>query len=107
MYDKALADSGFCEMTEFLENRKGSSEKRKRKNRRRNITWFNPPYSQNVSTNIGRRFRNLISKHFPGTRISRNLQHQYAEAELLLYAQYGTCDQSTQQLDPSGWEDYW
>ena len=29
MYDKALADSGFCEMTEFLEDRKGSSEKRK------------------------------------------------------------------------------
>ena len=52
-------------MTEFLEDRKSSSEKRKRKNRRRNITWFNPPYSQNVSTNIGRRFRTLISKHFP------------------------------------------
>ena len=65
MYDKALADSGFCEMTEFLEDRKSSSEKRKRKNRSRNITWFNPPYSQNVSTNIGWRFRTLISKHFP------------------------------------------
>ena len=65
IYDKALADSSFCEMTEFLEDRKSSSEKRKRKNRRRNITWFNPPYSQNVSTNIGRRFRTLISKHFP------------------------------------------
>ena len=52
MYDKSLADSGFCEMTEFLEDRKGSSEKRKRKNRRRNTTWFNPLYSQNVSTNI-------------------------------------------------------
>ena len=65
IYDKALADSGFCEMTEFLEDRKSSSEKRKRKNRRRNITWFNPPYSQNVSTNFGRRFRTLISKHFP------------------------------------------
>ena len=66
IHDKALADSCFCEMTEFLEDRKSSSEKRKRKNRRRNITWFNPPYSQNVSTNIGRRFRTLISKHFPG-----------------------------------------
>ena len=37
IYDKALADSGFCEMTEFLEDRKSSSEKRKRKNRRQNI----------------------------------------------------------------------
>ena len=65
MYNKPLSDSGFCEMTEFLEDQRDSSGKRKRKNRRRNRTWFNPPYSQNVSTNIGRRFRTLISKHFP------------------------------------------
>ena len=52
-------------MTEFLEDQNSSSEKRKRKNCRRNITWSNPRYSQNVSTNIGRRFCNLISKHFP------------------------------------------
>ena len=65
MYNKALADSGFCEMTEFFEDQRDSSGKRKRKNRRRNITWFNPPYSQKVSTNIARRFRTLISKHFP------------------------------------------
>ena len=30
----------------------------------RKITWFNPPYNQNISTNIGQRFRTLISKHF-------------------------------------------
>ena len=65
MYNKAQADSGFCEMTEFVEDQRDSSGRRTRKNRRRNITWFNPPYSQNVSTNIGRRFRTLISKHFP------------------------------------------
>ena len=39
--------------------------KKKRKNRRRNVTWFNPPYSRSVLTNIGRRFCTLISKHFP------------------------------------------
>ena len=31
----------------------------------RNIIWFNPPYSMNVQTNIGREFLNLVSKHFP------------------------------------------
>ena len=36
-----------------------------------------------------------------------NLQHQQAEAELQLYAQHGSWDQSTQQLDPSGWDDFW
>ena len=27
--------------------------------------WFNPPYSKNVKTNIGKIFLNLIKKHFP------------------------------------------
>ena len=29
------------------------------------VTWYNPPYSSNVATNIGRRFRSLINKDFP------------------------------------------
>ena len=35
------------------------------RNRARNITWFNPLYSQNVKTNIGKTFLNLVKKHFP------------------------------------------
>ena len=35
-----------------------------RKNRQRNVIWFNPPYSMNVQTNIGGEFLNLVSKHF-------------------------------------------
>ena len=27
--------------------------------------WFNPPYNAEVSTNIGRKFLNLLEKHFP------------------------------------------
>ena len=31
---------------------------------------FNPPFSKNVATNIGRRFRSLVIKHFPrGSRL--------------------------------------
>ena len=29
------------------------------------MTWFNPPFSRNVKTNIGRKFLGLIDKHFP------------------------------------------
>ena len=36
----------------------------KRENKRKNI-WFNPPYSQNVKTNIGKIFFKLLHKHFP------------------------------------------
>ena len=32
---------------------------------RRNITWFNPPFSNNVATNIGKEFFSLLAKHFP------------------------------------------
>ena len=31
----------------------------------RNIIWFNPPFSQNVRTNITKLFHCLIDKHFP------------------------------------------
>ena len=33
--------------------------------RRRNIIWFNPPYSINVKTNISKRFLQLVDKYFP------------------------------------------
>ena len=36
--------------------------KRKRK---RNIVWFNPPYSEHVKTNIGHEFLRLLTKRFP------------------------------------------
>ena len=32
---------------------------------RNNILWYNPPFSKNVSTDIGRQFFALIDKHFP------------------------------------------
>ena len=32
--------------------------------RKRKIIWFNPPFSKNVSTNIGKLFLKLIFKHF-------------------------------------------
>jgi len=35
------------------------------KNRSRNVIWFNPPYSQNVQTNVAKLFLHLIDKHFP------------------------------------------
>ena len=59
-YAQTLAKSGYKQKLEF--QTKNSSRKRHRK---RNITWFNPPFSNNVSTNIGRKLLNLLDKHFP------------------------------------------
>ena len=37
---------------------------KKTRSRKRNIIWFNPPYSEHVQTNIGTEFLRLLSKHF-------------------------------------------
>ena len=40
-------------------------KKNNKKNRQRNIIWFNLPFSQAVSTNLAERFLDLLDKHFP------------------------------------------
>ena len=36
-----------------------------RRNRSRNITWFNPPFSLNVKTNVGASFLRIVQECFP------------------------------------------
>ena len=45
----------------------------KKRQRKRNIIWYNPPYSKNVATNIGKKFLDLIEKHFPQQHKLRKL----------------------------------
>ena len=59
-YKEALQRSGYNHNFEY----KPTAANRQR-NRKRNIIWFNPPFNNNTSTNIGRFFLNLIRKHFP------------------------------------------
>ena len=40
-----------------------------KRRRRRNIIWFNPPFSHSVSTNIGKKFFNIIKEVFPKNHI--------------------------------------
>ena len=35
------------------------------KNRKRNIIWFNPPYSANVTTKIDTKFLQILDEHIP------------------------------------------
>ena len=66
-YESALKRSGHEEKLTYTERKKPADHtaQNSRKNRQRNVIWFNPPYSMNVQTNIGREFLNLVSKHFP------------------------------------------
>jgi hypothetical protein len=67
-YATALANSGFHDEMQFAK----STPKPKR-NRKRNIIWFNPPYNEAVENNIGREFISLIDKHFPSLHKYRKI----------------------------------
>ena len=63
-YQAALDASGFNHKLKFDPNARNKPGGKKR-TRKRNITWFNPPWSSNVATNIGKDFLNLITVLFP------------------------------------------
>ena len=63
IYQKALEKSGYRQNLKYHPaNENVSNNKR---NRKRNVIWFNPPFSVNVKTKVGNYFLNLIRKHFP------------------------------------------
>ena len=62
IYQKALEDSGFNAEMNFIDL---STKPKKRRVRRKNIIWFNPPFDMNVKTNVAREFLKLVNKHFP------------------------------------------
>lgn len=64
-YQKALHQAGYKDELKFNSANPVLNSAPNRKNRSRNIIWFNPPFSKQVSTNIGRIFIQLIEKHFP------------------------------------------
>ena len=51
---------------------KKDTKKNKKRTRKRNIFWFNPPFSVNVATNIGKMFFGLLHTCFP----TNNKLHQ-------------------------------
>lgn len=60
-YEEALKQSGYKNFDLKFDPVKTTPKQ----NRKRKIIWFNPPFSKNVSTNIGKTFLNLVDKHFP------------------------------------------
>ena len=47
--------------------RQRNDPQRKKRRKNRNITWFNPPWSSNVKTNIGAQFLSILKETFPQT----------------------------------------
>ena len=61
-YEKALRESGYKNVSLMFIDKKDIKQKR---NRSRNIIWFNPPFNKNVSNNVAKPFLNLIDQQFP------------------------------------------
>lgn len=60
-YQQALEKSGYTHKLEYSKSAALQPEKR---NRKRNITWFNPPFNKAVATNVGRKFLNIVKDTF-------------------------------------------
>ena len=66
LYNVALNASDFKESAPFVEIDNKKEKKNSKRNRHRNVIWFNPPYSKNVETIGGKRFLKLLDDHlFP------------------------------------------
>ena len=59
-YQEILDENGY----NYTLHYEPSTNTRRRNRPRNNILWYNPPFSKNVSTNIGHRFLSLVDKHF-------------------------------------------
>lgn len=62
-YQEALQKSGYEYQLKYAPHKQLANDSKRK--RSRNITWFNPPYSDRVSSNIGKQFFNLLDTCFP------------------------------------------
>ena len=59
-YESALRQGGYNAELKF-----NAEIHPRRRNRTRKVIWFNPPFTQNLKTNIGKIFLRLVKRHFP------------------------------------------
>ena len=62
IYAEAFTKSGFDGNMSFIDP---ATRKNKRKRIRNNFIWFNQPFDKDVTTNVAKRFLQLIDKHLP------------------------------------------
>ena len=64
-YQEALDRAGYNHQLLYQEPDPAAPPPPSRRTRSRKVTWFNPPFSQSISTNIGQKFLNLVDSCFP------------------------------------------
>ena len=74
-YQQALEESGYDYKLKFDPQAKRAT--RKSKARKRKITWYNPPWDNNVKTNLGRKFLLIVDKCFPKNHPLNNIFNRH------------------------------
>ena len=62
MYQEQLNKAGYREELKYEPREEGRTRRRRRK---RDICWFNPPFCRSVTTNVGKQFLSILDKCFP------------------------------------------
>ena len=76
-YKQSLCNSDFSENINCLSHSTTYAPNNRKKKRSRNIIWFNPPFSNSVSNNIGKESFSLLVKHFfPSSRLHKKLTNK-------------------------------
>jgi len=66
-YNNTLKASGYKEKITYIDK-----PNNRKKSRKRQIIWFNPPFSMNVKTNIAKRFLTIVDR-FAQSQIPENI----------------------------------
>ena len=65
-YQEALKNSGYEHELKYEKaTQENTAHKPEKRNRQRNIMWYNPPFSPNVQTNVGKSFLRTVKRSFP------------------------------------------
>ena len=68
-YQEALERSGHMHKLVYKPEEAGGAAPRRRRRRKKNdVIWFNPPWCNSVTTDIGKKFLNLAGSCFPPSR---------------------------------------
>ena len=62
-YQAELDKCGYKDKLVWMEEEE--IQQKKKRTRSKKVIWFNPPYSVNIRTNVGKEFLDLLDKHFP------------------------------------------
>ena len=65
IYNSALQASRYNERLEYINQEVKDERVRNKRQRNRQIIWYNPPFINSVTTNIAQKFLRLVDRHFP------------------------------------------